>query len=264
MAAKRAPTAADFFARHPQLHPFLLQQLEAAAASLESGSSSSSELHPSLFPVLVLLSRLRPSRLSHLSGSSGSSALAEQQLSPAPFAPLLQRCAAASTAAVRQLAASALPPLLPPDQQPAAAAELAVAVHEAVQAAAAPQQGAQRPASRPSFNVLHGRLLQLRALLESAADDGADAASAAALLAASARPLALCAADACCLSGAGSRLPAAVSLEYIRAAAAAAALVAGSLQRQQGHAAHEAAAAAKDWLLAVRQHCWQALEWCGG
>ncbi|KAL4419934.1 hypothetical protein ABPG75_007032 [Micractinium tetrahymenae] len=261
VAAKRAPTAADFFARHPQLHPFLLQQLAAAAASLESSSSSSggsSELHPSMFPVLVLLSRLRPSRLSHLSGSSGSSALAEQQLSPAPFALLLQRCAAASAAAVRQLAASALPPLLPPERQPVAAAELAAAVQAAVQAAAGSINASQQP-SRPSFNALHGQLLQLRALLEAAADEGADASSAAALLAAVAGPLAQCAAHACCLGSAGSRLPAAVSLEYIRASGAAAALL-SSVQRLQGPGAQEAAAATQGWLAAARQHCWQAVE----
>ena len=78
VAAKRAPTAADFFARYPQLHPFLLHQLSEAAAALQHGASSSnpsaSSMHPSLFPLLVLLSRLRPSQHSRLVGSAVSSA----------------------------------------------------------------------------------------------------------------------------------------------------------------------------------------------
>lgn len=259
VAAKRAPTAADFFARHPQLHPFLLQQLAEATDSLERGAASSFELHPGMFPVLVLLSRLRPSRLSHLSGSSGSSAAAEQQLSPAPFAPLLQRCAAARAAAVRQLAAGALPPLLPSEQQPAAATELAAAVAAAVRVAAGRLPAGQRTASRPSFNALHGQLLQLRALLEAAAGDGSDTVTGTALLAAVAGPLEECAADACCIDGAGSRLPAAVCLEYIRAAAAAAAL-AGSAQQGQGRREAWDTVAALRWLCTVRQHCWQAVE----
>lgn len=291
-AAKRAPTAPDFFARHPQLHPFLLRQLAAATAALEdaepaAGSAPSSDgttgdattstsnggsggggaaVHPAMFPVLVLLSRLRSSQHNRLVGTVGFSSLAEQQLSPAAFAPLLQRCAAARPAAVRALAAAALPPLLPPERQPAAAAALAEVVAEGVTAAAGASRGGSAAALRPSYNSLHGQLLQLRALLEAAASS-ADAAAAAALLGAVA-PFLTKAAPAACLLGSGtsaggSVVPAAVSLEYIRAAAAAAELL-PLVRRAEGEEAAEAAVAGAAWLGAVQRRCWMEIErWVG-
>lgn len=57
-APKRAITGAEFFHRFPLLHSYLLGQLEAAAEALRSREA---QLHPSLYPILVLLSRLRPS-----------------------------------------------------------------------------------------------------------------------------------------------------------------------------------------------------------
>ncbi|GFH22402.1 DUF2428 domain-containing protein, partial [Haematococcus lacustris] len=62
-------------------------------------------VHPSLYPVLVLLSRLRP--------GPPRQAILSPLLSPAAFAPLVRRCAAARLYAVRQLAAAALSPLVP-------------------------------------------------------------------------------------------------------------------------------------------------------
>ena len=49
-------TSLEFFKSHPALHPFLLQQLLAAARQLQAPGAA---LHPSLFPILALLSRLR-------------------------------------------------------------------------------------------------------------------------------------------------------------------------------------------------------------
>ncbi len=57
-APKRAITGAEFFHRFPLLHSYLLEQLTAAAKALQSPSA---QLHPSLYPILVLLARLRPS-----------------------------------------------------------------------------------------------------------------------------------------------------------------------------------------------------------
>lgn len=276
-AAQRAPTAADFFARHPPLHAFLLAQLGAAAAALDAAAepaaetappaaqaaaAAPAELHPSLFPVLVLLSRLRPSQHSRLVGGAASSGLAEQRLSPAAFVPLLQRCAATRPLAVRQLAATSLPSLLPPEQHAAVAGELAEAVAEGVAAAAVATQGGGRSALRPSFNALHGQLLQLRALLAAAAAAG-DGTAIAALLTAVARTLAGCAPAACMLGGgntaSGSYVPAAVSLEYIRAAAAGAVLL-PAVQAAVGEEAGEATVAAAAWLTAVQRRCWAEIE----
>ena len=219
-----------------------------------------------MFPVLVLLSRLRSSQHNRLVGTSSISSLAEQQLSPAAFAPLLQRCAAARPAAVRALAAQALPPLLPPERQPAAASALAEAVAEGVAAAAGAARGVAAAALRPSFNSLHGQLLQLRALLEAAASTD-DAEAAAALLGAVSEPLTKAAPAACMLgsgsSAGGSLVPAAVSLEYIRAAAAAAELL-PLAQRAEGEEAAEAAMAGAAWLGAVQRRCWVEIErWVG-
>ena len=50
---RRSVTGDDFFARFPALHPFLLSELADAAAALERGA-----VHPSLYPILAVLSRL--------------------------------------------------------------------------------------------------------------------------------------------------------------------------------------------------------------
>ena len=55
-SARRAITGAEFFNRFPSLHTFLLTQLQAAIKQLQQGGGV---MHPSLFPVLALLSRLR-------------------------------------------------------------------------------------------------------------------------------------------------------------------------------------------------------------
>ena len=55
-SARRAITGAEFFNRFPSLHTFLLTQLQAATKQLQQGGGV---VHPSLFPVLALLSRLR-------------------------------------------------------------------------------------------------------------------------------------------------------------------------------------------------------------
>ena len=55
-SARRAITGAEFFNRFPSLHTFLLTQLQAATQQLQQGGAV---VHPSLFPVLALLSRLR-------------------------------------------------------------------------------------------------------------------------------------------------------------------------------------------------------------
>lgn len=71
-------TADDFFSRFPRLQPFLLQQLRAAITEqpmTESGEPT--HVHPSLFPILLLLSRLqRPALLSQVSPNAAVRILA--------------------------------------------------------------------------------------------------------------------------------------------------------------------------------------------
>ncbi|KAK9830510.1 hypothetical protein WJX72_012147 [[Myrmecia] bisecta] len=142
---RRTITGAEFFYRYQLLHSFLLGQLEEAAQQLESDTSSSSPVHPSLYPVLVLLSRLRPSL------HNRSTALVNR-LTPAAFTPVVQRCACARPLAIRHLAARALAPLVPPEELAATLADLLGQV---------PVAGAIQHA-----NKVHGALLQLHALLE--------------------------------------------------------------------------------------------------
>ncbi|MEQ2214901.1 hypothetical protein XENOCAPTIV_023464 [Xenoophorus captivus] len=73
-------TGREFFTRFPALYPFLLTQLEEAAATVESDSGHV-KLHPSLFLLLLVLSRLYPSPM------DGSSC----PLGLAPFMPLIMR-----------------------------------------------------------------------------------------------------------------------------------------------------------------------------
>jgi len=145
-APRKAVSGGEFFHRHPALHPFLLAELRAAAAALERARGA---LHPSLFPALLLLSRLRPS-----AAAAGAGA-ADEPLAPAAFAPVVRACARARQATVRHLAARALAPLVPPDALPAALA------------AALADVPAAPPVAR--HNRAHGALLQARVLLEAAA-----------------------------------------------------------------------------------------------
>lgn len=55
---KRAVTGAEFFSRFPPLHGYLLRQLQEAAQGMQGPTQ---RMHPSLYPILVLLSRLRHS-----------------------------------------------------------------------------------------------------------------------------------------------------------------------------------------------------------
>lgn len=55
---KRAVTGVEFFNRFPPLHSYLLGQLQEAAQGVQEGTT---QMHPSLYPILVLLSRLRHS-----------------------------------------------------------------------------------------------------------------------------------------------------------------------------------------------------------
>ena len=61
---KRAVTGVEFFHRFPLLHSYLLGQLQSAAQGVREGTS---QMHPTLYPILVLLSRLR-----HATQAAGS------------------------------------------------------------------------------------------------------------------------------------------------------------------------------------------------
>ncbi|KAL0879103.1 hypothetical protein ABMA27_004060 [Loxostege sticticalis] len=99
-ALRNTMTGRIFFLRYPQLYDFILNKLTEAV------SSADSHLHPSLYPVLVLLGRLYPSMLEGTVSTLRLGALL----------PLALGAARSRVLATRQLAARAVPPLIAIDQ----------------------------------------------------------------------------------------------------------------------------------------------------
>ncbi|MED6184094.1 hypothetical protein PIB30_044072 [Stylosanthes scabra] len=108
-SARRAITGLEFFHRYPSLHSFMFNELEVAteflgpASSGESVSNQGNNLHPSLCPILILLSRLKPSSIA---GETGD------DLDPFLFMPWIRRCSTQSNLRVRVLASRALTSLV--------------------------------------------------------------------------------------------------------------------------------------------------------
>ncbi|XP_045927102.1 thyroid adenoma-associated protein homolog isoform X2 [Micropterus dolomieu] len=140
---KNRMTGREFFTRFPALYPFLLNQLEEAAATVESDSGQV-KLHPSLFLLLLVLSRLYPSPMD---GSSSPLGLA-------PFMPFIIRCGRSAVYRTREMAARALVPFVLVTQVPST-------VHTLLQELP--------PEPRPNIqhNHIHGTLLQVLFLLRS-------------------------------------------------------------------------------------------------
>jgi len=209
ISSKRAVTAAEFFAMHPSLHPFLLAQLQRAAEELEAGSK---DLHPSLSPILTLLMRLEPdtsdqplifASRSETGGDNAScgdggplfgsqkSSSSLAAASPAAFIPLVQRCTAARPMAIRQQAAKALVPLVPAEVIAEVAGDLATEVAISLKLASTLAMNQVEW----NANVAQGQLLQLVELVHMVADNHDVAAvHAEALLSSVATPLKSCAA----------------------------------------------------------------------
>ncbi|XP_034407358.1 thyroid adenoma-associated protein [Cyclopterus lumpus] len=140
---KNRMTGREFFTRFPALYPFLLNQLEEAAATVESDSGQV-KLHPSLFLLLLVLSRLYPSPMD---GSSSPLGLA-------PFMPFIIRCGRSAVYRTREMAARALVPFVLVTQVPST-------VHALLQELPA------QPGPEIQHNHLHGTLLQVLFLLRS-------------------------------------------------------------------------------------------------
>lgn len=97
-------TSRELFARLEGLCGFLQGQLEVAVKQLLDAESSQDRVHPGLYPVLTLLSRLQPSLHSDPADAvdGGMSA----------FVTLVRRCAASAIWKTREMAARALIPLI--------------------------------------------------------------------------------------------------------------------------------------------------------
>lgn len=131
----RGPSAAEFFANQKSLASFLVNKLESAASRLDAKHDAPP---PFLFPILSLLARLKP--------SDESTEATESFVSP------LLRCAGARNAAVRKGSALALASVAP-----FSCLSQVLSV-----------DGTESPTtSKPGTeNELHGRLLQVEAVLE--------------------------------------------------------------------------------------------------
>ncbi|XP_034753231.1 thyroid adenoma-associated protein isoform X2 [Etheostoma cragini] len=140
---KNRMTGREFFTRFPALYPFLLNQLEEAAATVESDSGHV-KLHPSLFLLLLVLSRLYPSPMD---GSSSPLGLA-------PFMPFIIRCGHSAVYRTREMAARALVPFVLVTQVPSTVTTLLQEVPAA-------------PGPTIQHNHIHGTLLQVLFLLRS-------------------------------------------------------------------------------------------------
>lgn len=155
-SARRGLTGLEFFHRYPLLHPFIYGELKAATDMLDTSGPSDSNLanhvHPSLWPILILLSRLKPSPIASESGDD---------LDPFVFMRFIMKCSTQSNLRVRVLASRALVGLVSNEKLQSVLLRIASTL---------PSNEVQVG----SFNYLHGDLLQLGNLLDTNGRDLAD------------------------------------------------------------------------------------------
>ncbi|KAF8747262.1 hypothetical protein HU200_013252 [Digitaria exilis] len=184
-SARRSLTGLEFFHRqveyipiwYPALHPFLFSELRIATELLADGVPSNLEshivkaIHPSLCPILILLSRLKPSPI-----SCGT----DDSLDPFLLLPFIQRCATQSNYRVRVLASRALIGLVSNERLQQVVSDILgnlpngnhEVVPHSVQFSDPPisanmENGNLLRFSKSfSFNAIHGLLLQLSSLLD--------------------------------------------------------------------------------------------------
>ncbi|XP_059670321.1 uncharacterized protein LOC132315900 [Cornus florida] len=167
-SARRALTGLEFFHRYPSLHPFLFNELKAATKLLKDWSSEHPEsnfanvVHPSLCPVLIILSRFKPSTITSETGDA---------LDPFLFMPFIRRCSIQSNLRVRVLASRALIGLVSNEKLPIVLLNIASDLPrtEDQMRSASDSSDAFSTANGThcaSFNSIHGMLLQLSSLLD--------------------------------------------------------------------------------------------------
>uniref|UniRef100_A0ABM5FJU4 tRNA (32-2'-O)-methyltransferase regulator THADA n=1 Tax=Pogona vitticeps TaxID=103695 RepID=A0ABM5FJU4_9SAUR len=143
---KNRMTGREFFTRFPDLYPFLLSQLELVASTMDS-KSGELKLHPSLFLLLLILSKLYPSPMDGMCSA----------LSMAPFVPLILRCGHSPVYRSRDLAGRALVPFIMTNLVPQMVSSLMAGLPDYTD-----------PCIRQ--NAVHGTLLQVFYLLRSYLD----------------------------------------------------------------------------------------------
>ncbi|XP_077138495.1 tRNA (32-2'-O)-methyltransferase regulator THADA isoform X1 [Ranitomeya variabilis] len=140
---KNRMTGREFFSRFPTLYPFLLEQLEVVANTVDS-QTGELKLHPSLYLLLLILSKLYPSPMD---GTYSA-------LSMAPFIPFIMRCGHSPVHRSREMAARALVPFLMVQDIPQTAVNLLRSLPDASSCIV-------------RQNHIHGVLLQVLYMLQS-------------------------------------------------------------------------------------------------
>ncbi|XVF58263.1 hypothetical protein PTKIN_Ptkin07bG0050700 [Pterospermum kingtungense] len=165
-SARHALTGLEFFHRYSLLHPFFSNELKVATGLLGDALSGQSNMakvvHPSLCPMLILLSRLKPSTIASETGDD---------LDPFLFMPFIRKCSAQSNLRVRVLASRALTGLVSNEKLPTVLINIASELpHAENQSRAVPAASVSlytaSGAHRASFNLIHGLLLQLCSLVD--------------------------------------------------------------------------------------------------
>ncbi|CAN6484617.1 unnamed protein product [Victoria cruziana] len=175
-SARRALTGLEFFHRYPILHSFIFDKLKAAIEWIgdvnqqHPGHNMAGVVHPSLCPILILLSRLKPSVI----GSDNNSSL-----DPFVFMPFVRQCATQNNQHIRVLASKALSGLVSNEILPAVLLYVASGLPCGRSVRSVPGCTCMAPISfgiskeievgKPhvaSSNAIHGILLQLCSLID--------------------------------------------------------------------------------------------------
>lgn len=166
-SVRRALSGVEFFHRYPSLHSFLFSELKVVTELLRDrseylGSNLANVVHPSLWPMLILLSRLKPSTVTTETGDA---------LDPFLFMPFIRRCSTQSNLRVRVLASKALTGLVSNDKLPTVllniASELPYIENQMVLASDSSSSfNSASGTDSASSNSIHGMLLQLSSLLD--------------------------------------------------------------------------------------------------
>ncbi|KAL0350900.1 UNVERIFIED_CONTAM: hypothetical protein Sradi_4239200 [Sesamum radiatum] len=165
-SARRALTGLEFFHRYPSLHSFLFNELKVATEFLLDGSSEQlgsnlkNVVHPSLCPMLILLSRLKPSPISSETGDA---------LDPFLFMPFIRRCSTQSNFRIRVLASGALTGLVANEKLKVVMLNIASELPTEKSSTRTPGSPSTLDLTNEtfcSFNSIHGMLLQLNSLVD--------------------------------------------------------------------------------------------------
>uniref|UniRef100_A0A8C5M868 tRNA (32-2'-O)-methyltransferase regulator THADA n=1 Tax=Leptobrachium leishanense TaxID=445787 RepID=A0A8C5M868_9ANUR len=140
---KNRMTGREFFSRFPSLYPFLLEHLEIVANTVDSPTGES-KLHPSLYLLLLILSKLYPSPMD---GTYSA-------LSMGPFIPFIIRCGHSPVYRSREMAARALVPFVMTHDIPQMAVKLLNSLPDC-------------RSQDVKQNRIHGTLLQVSHLIHS-------------------------------------------------------------------------------------------------